>query len=163
MSIDTHTLIWLFPVAFMFHDFEEILFWELWLRKNGSEIKSRLPAFLSKQAETIMEKSTAQFSFPVLLIFSLTALSSFLAVEYESYGFFLMASGAFPAWFHAHRSGDCLAKVCPCRDHFPIDRYSIWTGFIWKIDRRRNHQCTGAACLLPVCCSSDPSSHTDHA
>jgi hypothetical protein len=42
-----------------------------------------------------MEKSTAQFSFPVLLIFSLTVLSSFLAVEYESYGFFLMASGAF--------------------------------------------------------------------
>lgn len=95
MSIDTHTLIWLFPIAFMFHDFEEILFWELWLKKNNYEVKSRIPAFLSKQVDTIVEKSTAQFSFPVLLIFSLTVLSSFLAVEYESYGFFLMASGAF--------------------------------------------------------------------
>jgi hypothetical protein len=95
MPIDTDTLIWLFPVAFIFHDFEEILFWELWLNKNGDEIKRRLPAFLAKQADMILGKSTAQFAFPVLLIFSLTALASFLAVEYESYIFFLMASGAF--------------------------------------------------------------------
>jgi hypothetical protein len=95
MSIDTHTLIWLFPIAFMFHDFEEILFWELWLRKNGDEIKSRVPAFLMKQVDTIVSKSTAQFAFPVLLIFSLTVLSSFLAVQYDSYDFFLLASGAF--------------------------------------------------------------------
>jgi hypothetical protein len=79
----------------MFHDFEEILFWELWLKKNGEEIKSRMPAFLAKRAGSILEKTTAQFSFPVLLIFSLTVLASFLAVEYESYSFFLMASAAF--------------------------------------------------------------------
>lgn len=95
MSINTYTLIWLFPVAFMFHDFEEILLWELWLNKNGAEVKSRVPAFLSKRVDAIVGKSTAQFAFPVLLIFCLTALSSFLAVEYESYGFFIMASGAF--------------------------------------------------------------------
>jgi hypothetical protein len=95
MSIDTHTLIWLFPIAFMFHDFEEILFWELWLSKNGAEVRNRVPAFLTGQVDAIVGKSTAQFAFPVLLIFSLTVLSSFLAVEYESYGFFLMASGAF--------------------------------------------------------------------
>lgn len=95
MFIDTHTLIWLFPIAFMFHDFEEILFWERWLAKNGAEVKRRLPAFLSRQADGIIEKTTAQFAFPVLLIFSLTALSSFLATEFQAYGFFLMASGAF--------------------------------------------------------------------
>ncbi len=95
MSIDTHTLVWLFPIVFMFHDFEEILLWELWLSKNSSEIKKRVPAFLAKQVDTIVGKSTAQFSFPVFLIFSLTVLSSFLATEYKSYGFFLMASGAF--------------------------------------------------------------------
>jgi hypothetical protein len=95
MSIDTHTLIWVFPIAFMFHDFEEILFWELWLSKNSAEIRNRVPAFLTRQVDAIVGKSTAQFSFPVLLIFGLTALSSFLAVEYEAYGLFLMASGAF--------------------------------------------------------------------
>ncbi len=37
-----HTLIWLFPIAFMFHDFEEIILGEPWLRKNAGEIKHRV-------------------------------------------------------------------------------------------------------------------------
>lgn len=95
MSIDTHTLIWLFPIAFIFHDFEEILFWELWLKKNGADVQSRLPAFLAKQVGTILKKSTAETSFSIFLIFSLTVLASFLAAQYGKYSFFLLASGAF--------------------------------------------------------------------
>jgi heme/copper-type cytochrome/quinol oxidase subunit 4 len=99
MSIDTHTLIWLFPIAFMFHDFEEIILFEPWLRKNAGEIevriKNRVPAFLVKQIGAILDKSATEFAFPVSLIFGLTFISSFLAVEYEEYGFFLLASGAF--------------------------------------------------------------------
>ena len=99
MSIDTHTLIWLFPIAFMFHDFEEIILFEPWLRKNAGEIeariKSRIPAFLAKQIGVILNKSTTEFAFPIVLIFSLTGLASFLAVEYGSYEFFLLASGSF--------------------------------------------------------------------
>jgi hypothetical protein len=95
MSIDTHTLLWLFPIAFIFHDFEEIIFWELWLKKNGDAIKSRLPAFLAKRVGTVFEKSTAQASLPICLIFGFTVLASFLATEYEKYGFFLLTSGVF--------------------------------------------------------------------
>lgn len=95
MSIQTQTLLWLFPVAFMFHDFEEIIFWELWLKKHGDEVKRRVPAFLAKSVGTIVEKTTAQASLPICLIFGLTVLSSFLAAEYGKYGFFLLASGAF--------------------------------------------------------------------
>ena len=95
MSIDTRTLLWLFPIAFMFHDFEEIIFWELWLNKHGGEIKSRVPPFLAEPVGAIAEKSTAQASLSICLIFSLTVLSSFLAAEYQNYGFFLLASGVF--------------------------------------------------------------------
>ncbi len=95
MSMDTLTLIWLFPIAFMFHDFEEIIFWELWLKKHGEEVKRRVPAFLAKPVSIVVEKSTAEASFSIFLIFSLTVLASFLAVRYEKYGFFLLASGAF--------------------------------------------------------------------
>ena len=95
MNIDTHTLLWLFPIAFMFHDFEEILFWELWLKKHGEEVKRRLPAFLAKRASPILEKSTAEASFSIFLIFSCTVLAAFLAAERQSYSFFLLASGAF--------------------------------------------------------------------
>ena len=95
MSIDTHTLLWLLPIAFVFHDFEEIIFWELWLNKHGGEIKSRVPPFLAGQVGAIVGKSTAQASLSICLIFGLTVLSSFLAVEYQKYSFFLLASGAF--------------------------------------------------------------------
>lgn len=95
MSVNTHTLIWLFPVVFMFHDFEEIVFWERWLNKHGHEIQRRLPAFMAKRVGAIVEKSTAQAVFPISLIFSLTALSSFLATEYQIYGPLLFAGGLF--------------------------------------------------------------------
>lgn len=99
MSLNTHTLIWLFPFAFMFHDFEEIILFEPWLRKNAGTLKSRIqnrvPAFVIQQIETILAKSTAEFAFPVTLIFGLTGIASFLAVEYASYDFLLLASGAF--------------------------------------------------------------------
>ncbi len=99
MSIATHTLIWLFPIAFMFHDFEELILFEPWLRKNAGEIKDRIknrvPAFLEKQIEAVLVKSTIEFAVPISLIFGLTCISSFLAVEYHDYGFLLLASGAF--------------------------------------------------------------------
>jgi hypothetical protein len=95
MSTDIHTLIWLFPVAFMFHDFEEIVLWELWLDKHGDEVKRRLPAFLAKRVNTIVGKSTAQAALPIGLIFSLTAMCSFLATDCQTYGPFLLASGVF--------------------------------------------------------------------
>ncbi len=99
MSVDTHTLIWLFPIVFMFHDFEEIVLGEPWLRKNAGDLKERIktsaPVFLTKQIGAILDKTAAELSFPISLIFALTVLASYLAVAHEAYGFFLLASGAF--------------------------------------------------------------------
>jgi hypothetical protein len=84
---------------FMFHDFEEIIFGEPWLKKNGDEIlgyiESRVPAFVAKQLKPVFKKSAYELAFPISLIFALTFISSYLAVEYQSYGFFIMASGIF--------------------------------------------------------------------
>jgi len=84
MSIDTTTLIWLFPIAFMFHDFEELILFEPWLKKNARDIEARLkprvPAFIARQISTILVKSTTEFAIPVSLIFAMTGLASFLAV-----------------------------------------------------------------------------------
>lgn len=99
MSIDTNTLIWLFPIAFMLHDFEEIILGEPWLRRNAGEIKNRIknrvPAFVAKQIEAVLDKSATELAFPISLIFGLTFISSYLAVEHGENGFFLLASGAF--------------------------------------------------------------------
>jgi len=118
MSIDTRTLIWLFPVAFMLHDFEEIILSEAWLQKNAGELKgilqNRLPAFLAKRMCAVLDKSAAEFALPISLIFGLTALSSFLAVEYGQYGFFLAASGLFFVHGFAH-----VAQAVAFRRYIP--------------------------------------------
>jgi hypothetical protein len=99
MSNDTHTLIWLFPIAFICHDFEELILGEPWLRKNADEInarlKNRIPPFLSKQIGTVLEKTTRELTLTVSLIFGMTLLSALLAAEYGVYSIFLLASGSF--------------------------------------------------------------------
>lgn len=99
MYIDLRTLIWLFPIMFMFHDFEEIIFGEPWLKKNADEILGRIegkvPAFVAKQIQVVFKKSAYELAFPISVIFALTFTSSFLAVEYQAYSFFIMASGIF--------------------------------------------------------------------
>ena len=41
--IDIQTLIWLFPILFIFHDFEEIIMMEKWLNKYSNVIYEKLP------------------------------------------------------------------------------------------------------------------------
>jgi hypothetical protein len=100
MFVDTHTLIWLFPIVFMMHDFEEIILGgEPWLRKNAGEVKAlveeRVPAFPAKQIGSVLDKTAAELSFPISLIFGLTVVSAYLAVTHEAYGFLLLASAVF--------------------------------------------------------------------
>jgi len=99
MNLDTYKLIWLFPIAFILHDFEELILFEPWLKKNAGlimeRIRGRVPAFVERQISIITQKTTTQFAMPIYLIFILTCISSLLAAEYGSYAFFLAASGLF--------------------------------------------------------------------
>ncbi len=99
MSIDIRTLIWLFPIVFMFHDFEEIILGEPWLKKNGGDIlgrmEGRVPPFVARQIGAVFAKPAAELALPVSLIFDLAFLSAFIAVQFGAYGFFLLASGSY--------------------------------------------------------------------
>jgi hypothetical protein len=86
----------------MFHDFEEIIFWERWMHNNGDEITRRVPTVLAKPVDAFVRKSTAQISLVVCLIFSLTVLSAFLATVHGTYGLFLLTSGMFFAHGFGH-------------------------------------------------------------
>ncbi len=54
----------------MLHDFEELIGFEPWLKRHGSEVKSRLegrlPVFVIKQIDTILGKTTTEFAAPAL-------------------------------------------------------------------------------------------------
>ncbi len=99
MIIDVNILIWLFPFAFMLHDFEELILFEPWLKKNESiiigRVKNKVPAFFEKQFNSVLGKTTPQFAFPICLIFILTFISSLLAAGFGKYAFFLLASSLF--------------------------------------------------------------------
>jgi len=99
MSLDAYKLVWLFPIAFILHDFEELLLFEPWLKKNAQAIKSRIkgrvPAFIERQFDAILGKSTLEFAFPICLNFLLACISAFLAAGFGSYSMFLIASSLF--------------------------------------------------------------------
>lgn len=76
------TLIWLFPIAFIFHDLEEIIMVEKWLKQNEVKLYKLLP---KKMADRIVEQfsmTTAQFSVAVLVIFLFVSTSTILASQY---------------------------------------------------------------------------------
>jgi hypothetical protein len=99
MTLDINTLIWLFPIAFMLHDFEELIFFEPWLKKNAGvltgRLKNKVPALLERRLNALAGKTTTQFAFPICLIFILTSLSSLLAAALGKYVFFLITSSLF--------------------------------------------------------------------
>lgn len=99
MSSDILTLIWLFPIVFILHDFEELILFEPWLKKNAGLIRARLenrvPAAMEKQVSQILDKTTPQFALPICLIFILTVIASLLAVLSGQFIPFLIASSLF--------------------------------------------------------------------
>lgn len=75
-NVEFISLIWLFPLIFMVHDFEEIIFQEWWFNKERSTLLKKYPK-VAREYERI---STAGFAlavseeFIVLLVISLTAI-----------------------------------------------------------------------------------------
>ncbi len=79
------TMMWLLPIVFMLHDFEEIIMFRPWLDLNRQNLLSRFPKlakFIFPLYDTI---STAGFAFIVMLLFILLTAVTFLAVELELY------------------------------------------------------------------------------
>lgn len=54
-KISIFTPIWLFPIAFMLHDFEEIIWFEPWFQENYSKIKYRIPRPFQKKIEELLK------------------------------------------------------------------------------------------------------------
>lgn len=83
------TVIWLFPIAFMIHDFEEIIFLESWITKNESYLKKKLPRAANKFVLHAKNLSTASFASAVAEIFIILSLLTLYAAENENYSFFI--------------------------------------------------------------------------
>lgn len=89
LNISLATLMWLFPITFMIHDFEEILFVERWFKKNYSTTIHKIPDFFKETFEQMSTITAAQFTLPVAFQFFIYIVSTYLAVEHQYYSMFL--------------------------------------------------------------------------
>ncbi len=83
------TLMWLFPIMFMLHDFEEIIFMKSWGTRHATALDAKLPARLRRLTHSTLDLSTPAFAFAVMLIFLVLSLATLICVEYNLYAFWL--------------------------------------------------------------------------
>lgn len=92
-------LIWFFPIAFILHDFEELILFEPWLKRHAPLIRAlvekRAPRFVQQQIGVILEKTSPQFAVPIGLIFLLTVLVTFLLTSFSIAAPFYLASSLY--------------------------------------------------------------------
>ncbi len=95
------TLIWLFPIMFIIHDFEEIIMVEKWLHNNQTNLYKRLPTKIADRIVKQFSMTTAQFAVAVLLIFLLISAATISANIYFYNGiatnlyFFIVITSVF--------------------------------------------------------------------
>jgi Protein of unknown function with HXXEE motif len=85
-------LMMMFPVVFMFHDFEELCFLESWIRKNADYLRN---TFLGKNWLRLEGYSTSALGITILLMFLFVAATSILSVIFNLYVLFAAAMIVF--------------------------------------------------------------------
>ncbi len=78
-------IVWMFPVIFMIHDFEEIIMAEVWGSRYRKEINKVFPKRQPFGLNYIKVCQTPTFSIGVEVEFLLFSLISFLSVIFQSY------------------------------------------------------------------------------
>ncbi len=119
--LDINFLIWMLPIFFIFHDFEEIIFMKSWFEKNGEELKQKYPKIAKKMLPHMEEVTTASFAFGVWEEFVLATVVTVITYQYETYTMWL---GIFMA-FTFHLILHCLQAVA-MRRYVPVVATSIF-------------------------------------
>jgi hypothetical protein len=98
--ISIHTVIWLLPIAFMFHDLEEIVTVEAWMQRNRADLHKRLPARIVKAVERDLSMETASFAVAVSFMLLGVSLSTVWAgISLDHGGSMLPFAGALAVFF----------------------------------------------------------------
>lgn len=88
-AISINSLIWLFLVAFMLHDFEEIIRIEPWFRKHYGAIYGKVPERFRKDVRSFSRMTSSQFAVAVCIEFIIFVPFTFMAAEKGQYLLFL--------------------------------------------------------------------------
>ncbi len=125
------TVLWLFPVVFMLHDFEEIVLVETWMRRNGDEVRRRF-RFARGAIDHLTDLPTAAFALVVAEEFLIISAVTLAAVEL---GWYEMWAGILIA-FLLHLVGH-LAQFLALRHYIPaiVTTLLALPYGVWALDR----------------------------
>ncbi|MEN6350799.1 MAG: HXXEE domain-containing protein [Syntrophomonas sp.] len=108
------SIMWLFPIFFMIHDFEEIIFAKSWLEKNNDYIKKKVPNIAFRFIIQIKELTTASFAFAVAEEFIVLSIITLCSVEFGWYSLFAAILIGYLLHVIAHfAQGIILKKYVP--------------------------------------------------
>jgi len=77
------SVIWLLPIVFIAHDFEEIMMMDAWMKRNKNFLQNKFPRIGKRIISTYENLSTASFSLAVAEEFLILVLAVILAVEFN--------------------------------------------------------------------------------
>jgi len=80
------SIIWLFPILFIFHDFEEIIFMQVWISKNRNYLYNKFPRLSKKLFSHFDNITTASFALGVaeeFILISIITVTSYITNRYN--------------------------------------------------------------------------------
>jgi len=92
----TETIMWLFPIVFMIHDFEEIIMMSPWVKKNAGFLAHRFPLMAARMLPHLEGLSTSSFALAVALMFLIVSAVTLICVEF---GLYALWAGALIGFF----------------------------------------------------------------
>jgi hypothetical protein len=96
MTISINSLMWLLPIVFMLHEFEEIIMGKAWMRHEADRLRGRLPAFALRILAPMQSLSTSAFSLAVAEEFVLLSGITWMCV---AQGWFSLWAGMVLGFF----------------------------------------------------------------
>ncbi|MGZ7440486.1 HXXEE domain-containing protein [Paenibacillus sp. TH7-28] len=94
-AMSLQTLVWLFIVAFVIHDLEEIIWVEPWMKRNARQVAPLLPAGIRPTFEKMSRLTSSQFAVAVLMEFIIFIPFTYMAAEKGRFFMFLAFNNLF--------------------------------------------------------------------
>jgi hypothetical protein len=115
------TIIWLLPIVFMIHDFEEIIFFKSWINKNKDYLTEKFPKISKRFLPRMGHLSTSAYALAVAEEFLLLSLITVGSVLFDNYFLWLAALMGFFVHLLVH-----LGQWIILKRYIP----GIWTIFL---------------------------------
>lgn len=120
---DLELLMMLLPVAFMIHEYEEIIMFKGWLTKNRIQLKRRFPKIATfMEQHHVFDLSTSSFAVGTAHNFVLISTATFAGIWLEAYQWWWVALVGHTAHLVVH-----LAQWAIYRRHLPVIATTILT------------------------------------